>query len=448
VTAAAYANNVAGTTTTTLYDIDTATDTLYIQNPPNNGTLVSVGALGVDASDVNGFDIASSDATAYAALTVGGTARLYTINLTTGAATQVGAFPAGTLISGIAVAFGTGAVGTAVRDYDGDRRTDFYIYRSNNAGNGTFFVRRSSDNGVSIVNFGLSSDIQTPGDYNGDGRTDYAVWRESNGTFYVLTSGTFTFQAAQFGQFGDEPVARDYDGDGRTDLAVVRRTNGQMIWYVAQSGLNNSAVVQQFGADTDTVAPGDYDGDGRFDLAVYRGMGNAPATFYVQRSTAGFTAVQFGLGSDLVVPGDYDGDGRYDFAVVRQGTAYTWFILGGANNFYRSVQFGAKPQLTAQGDYDGDGRTDIATWNPINGSFFIARSTAGVPPPRCRRCFAFHSTARPPVASRPPGCPSIRCPSSKMAAGISMSCCASRARARACGAARTARAGWPCCGCR
>ncbi|MEJ7701367.1 MAG: DUF4394 domain-containing protein [Pyrinomonadaceae bacterium] len=47
VTATAYTNNFAGATTTTQYDIDTGSDRLLIQNPPNNGTLVDVGALGV-----------------------------------------------------------------------------------------------------------------------------------------------------------------------------------------------------------------------------------------------------------------------------------------------------------------------------------------------------------------------------------------------------------------
>ena len=150
-----------------------------------------------------------------------------------------------------------------------------------------------------------------------------------------------------------------------------------MVWYIALSGTANGFRAQQFGFDTDTVAPGDYDGDGRFDLAVYRGAANGPATFYVQQSTAGLRAVQFGIGSDLVVPGDYDGDGKYDFAVLRQGSVYTWYIFGSAGNSFRAVQFGTKPQLSVQGDYDGDGRTDIATWNPINGAFYVNRSSDG-----------------------------------------------------------------------
>ena len=87
VTAAAYTNNFAGATTTTLFDIDTQTNRLLKQDPPNNGTLVDVGPLGVTAAAANGFDIGSTSGTAYALLTVGGTTKVYTINLTTGNAT-------------------------------------------------------------------------------------------------------------------------------------------------------------------------------------------------------------------------------------------------------------------------------------------------------------------------------------------------------------------------
>jgi hypothetical protein len=87
VTAAAYTNNFAGATTTVLYDIDTQTNTLFKQDPPNTGTLVSVGSLGVTASSTNGFDIGSTSGTAYALLTVSGTTKVYTVNLMTGAAT-------------------------------------------------------------------------------------------------------------------------------------------------------------------------------------------------------------------------------------------------------------------------------------------------------------------------------------------------------------------------
>ena len=61
VDAAAYINNVpnAATFATTLHDMDSRNDSLYTQNPPNNGTLNLVGTFGasVDASVGMGFDV-------------------------------------------------------------------------------------------------------------------------------------------------------------------------------------------------------------------------------------------------------------------------------------------------------------------------------------------------------------------------------------------------------
>jgi len=81
VTSAAYTNSFAGTASTTLYVIDSASDILYIQNPPNNGTLASPVALGVDAGAMNGFDIDARSNMGYAAMHVGGVRNLYSVNL-------------------------------------------------------------------------------------------------------------------------------------------------------------------------------------------------------------------------------------------------------------------------------------------------------------------------------------------------------------------------------
>lgn len=117
VSGAAYTNNRAGATTTTLFDIDTGTDQLLIQAPPNAGALTVVGPLGVDAIDVNGFDISAVDGTAFAVLTVGALPQLYTISLSSGAARLVGAVAGGTPLRGLAAevpidyAFSEGATG-------------------------------------------------------------------------------------------------------------------------------------------------------------------------------------------------------------------------------------------------------------------------------------------------------------------------------------------------
>lgn len=100
IAATAYTNSffgVAPTTppgSTTQYTINTTTDELFIQNPPNSGTQTRVGALGVDFSGTAALDIVSQPATATTpasntafALSNAG---LYSINLTTGAATLLG----------------------------------------------------------------------------------------------------------------------------------------------------------------------------------------------------------------------------------------------------------------------------------------------------------------------------------------------------------------------
>jgi hypothetical protein len=96
VVGSAYVNNVSGAATTTLYGIDTNLDVLVLQNPPNSGTLNTVGPLGVNAQAIAGFDIVTEGSinTAYALLQVGAAFGVYQVNLVTGAATSIFAFDA------------------------------------------------------------------------------------------------------------------------------------------------------------------------------------------------------------------------------------------------------------------------------------------------------------------------------------------------------------------
>lgn len=89
ITGAAYTNNIAGATTTALFVIDSQTDMLFRQDPPNNGTLVSIGNLGVNVDADSGFDIGGNSATAFALLKVNSVTSVYSINMATGAATKV-----------------------------------------------------------------------------------------------------------------------------------------------------------------------------------------------------------------------------------------------------------------------------------------------------------------------------------------------------------------------
>jgi hypothetical protein len=100
----AYTNSVAGATVTVLYAIDAITGSLTLLSSPNGGALTTVGSLGVATLPSVGFDIDPSDETAYASLTTGVSSSLYTVNLTTGAATLVGGIGVDSEVEGIAVA--------------------------------------------------------------------------------------------------------------------------------------------------------------------------------------------------------------------------------------------------------------------------------------------------------------------------------------------------------
>lgn len=103
-TGAAYTNSVAGAVSTVLYDLDSKQGVLARQTPPNNGTLATVGPVGMAFSGVNGFDISGLSGTAYAAFDMGGTqSTLVTIDLTSGAATPLGLIGCQEPIRGLSV---------------------------------------------------------------------------------------------------------------------------------------------------------------------------------------------------------------------------------------------------------------------------------------------------------------------------------------------------------
>lgn len=104
--ASAYTNNFGTSTSTVLFGIDSNLDVLVIQNPPNNGTLNTVGSLGIDASGPVGFDIMSDRLgvdSAFASIN----GSLYIINLGSGAAMLVGAINSPAPIAGIAATAST-----------------------------------------------------------------------------------------------------------------------------------------------------------------------------------------------------------------------------------------------------------------------------------------------------------------------------------------------------
>ena len=92
----AYSNNTAGAPTTTLYDLDIELNLIAIQNPPNAGTLNTVGPTGIVSNSIEraGLDIVTDSGGTNQAFAFMSTQNdpngFYTVNLGTGAVTLVG----------------------------------------------------------------------------------------------------------------------------------------------------------------------------------------------------------------------------------------------------------------------------------------------------------------------------------------------------------------------
>ncbi len=247
-----------------------------------------------------------------------------------------------------------------VSDFDGDGKSDPAIVRT---GGGSAIWYSKVTAGVSIQQFGLSSDTFVPADYDGDGKTDIAVFRAGNWWTYRSSSGTVSSE--QFGTAGDAAVTGDFDGDGKADLGVFRSGT----WWVKRSS-DGATQTQHWGAAGDKPLVGDFDGDGKDDFAVYR---PADSVWWIIRSSNGTTiSLQFGIPGDVPVPADFDGDGLTNMAVYRPAEGVWYTSTDVNNNYYGSVYWGISTDVPVPGDYDGDGKDDVAVYR--DGTWYIRNS--------------------------------------------------------------------------
>lgn len=102
VTAGAYTNSMAGATATMLLTIDTASNSLNVQNPPNDGVQAPRAQLSMQVPANVAFDILSDGTNNWGFVMAGGT--LHSLDLTSGALTARGnvALPRGTTLIDIA----------------------------------------------------------------------------------------------------------------------------------------------------------------------------------------------------------------------------------------------------------------------------------------------------------------------------------------------------------
>ena len=170
VTAAAYTNAIADPSTTQLYDIDAQLDALLLQNPPNDGTLITLGDLGIDFDTVGGFDIVSAAEGNNTAFAVSDST-LYSIDLETGAATSIGAIGSA---GGLDILGLTSTVGTLVPP----------------TAAGTRFVALTDDNVLQVFDGDSADDVTSTSVTGLDGDLLGIDVRPANGLVYGITTNS------------------------------------------------------------------------------------------------------------------------------------------------------------------------------------------------------------------------------------------------------------------
>lgn len=112
----------------------------------------------------------------------------------------------------------------------------------------------------------------------------------------------------------------------------------------------------------------DFDGDGKDDIAVFR---PSESVWYLNGSTAGFSATQFGLSTDTPIAADYDGDGHTDIAVFRDGVYYWLRSSDGVFAYKVCGQAGDIPQ--PPDDYFDVNSTGFLVYRPSASLFYTQR---------------------------------------------------------------------------
>jgi hypothetical protein len=106
IAATAITTGAAGAT----YGIDWLLDEFVVMADPSNGQVTSVGSTGVITAACAALEV-GANGVVYASMTTGGVNSLYTMNVSTGAATSLGAIPVVPSIQSIAIAPGSPATG-------------------------------------------------------------------------------------------------------------------------------------------------------------------------------------------------------------------------------------------------------------------------------------------------------------------------------------------------
>ncbi len=243
------------------------------------------------------------------------------------------------------------------------------VFTNDGAGN---FTRQEYKGNFFIFNF----HTQAFNDFDNDGKTDWLQLTSgtSNSTLMFRDKTSITFQKNVCDRPGQTRIV-DFDNSNTTDFSFWQPSTGDWSVMTNSDGTRQTETVNWgLGSHGDIPSPGDFDGDGVTDRAVYR---NSTGVWYIRRSSdLTWFVFQFGLTGDKPAAADFDGDTVTDIAVFRpsDGIWYIWFM--GTQQFY-AVHFGLNGDKPVPADFDGDFKSDVAVYRPSTGVWYYLRSSDG-----------------------------------------------------------------------
>jgi hypothetical protein len=214
------------------------------------------------------------------------------------------------------------------------------------------------------------------GDFDNDGKEDLIKFTSltANARMLLPDVTSFTLLKNVCTRPG-QPSLVDFDRSGTTDFSYWNPATGDWTFRTnSDSFLLTETVNWGLGSLGDIPTPGDFDGDGITDRAVFR---NSTGVWYMRMSSnQGWFVLPFGLTGDKPVAADYDGDTISDIAVFRpsDGNWHVWYM---GTQSYGVVHFGANGDKPTPADFDGDLKTDFAVFRPSTGTWYYLRSSDG-----------------------------------------------------------------------
>ena len=266
----------------------------------------------------------------------------------------------------------TGPFQRAPVDFSRDGQSDFPIVRNTGGGvsgavswftaNSFFPTETTADV------WGIASDFFVPADYDGDGKADIAIWRAGapgSAGFWIKRSSDGGVTFVPFGQTATNPGwSATTTATARLPPSTARASPGSSSTWFYKRSIDGAIVADSVSRATHR-ALADYDGDGRMDIGVRRSTASGGA-FLLNRTSAG-PAIFFER-DDPTVAGDFDGDGRATWCSSAPWAGPSWTVRR-ARRRHLPQNFGLRQRLPVPGDYDRDGKIDFAIWRSVCSGF-------------------------------------------------------------------------------